>query len=118
MLARRVWDKAKIFCSNCPVLTECARDFLGEPDGVWGGMDPLDRRELRAAHSRHVHRLRGPRKVEYAALAARLKNTKGVDVPDIARLMGIGQPTVRYLLEWHRDHLAEKEASHTDGTSG
>mgnify|MGYP007071586827 CR=1 FL=1 len=40
------WAWAKAICATCPVLNPCLDDAIAshEPDGVWGGMDPLERR--------------------------------------------------------------------------
>ncbi|TYC15506.1 WhiB family transcriptional regulator [Actinomadura syzygii] len=42
-------DAAKAICANCPVKAECLSWALqvGEPDGVWGGTTPEERRYLR-----------------------------------------------------------------------
>ncbi|WP_026412743.1 WhiB family transcriptional regulator [Actinomadura oligospora] len=41
--------QAKAICANCPVVADCLRWALrvGEPDGVWGGTTPEERRLLR-----------------------------------------------------------------------
>ncbi|WP_018654523.1 WhiB family transcriptional regulator [Actinomadura flavalba] len=40
---------AKQICGNCPVIADCLTWALkvGEPDGVWGGTNPEERRMLR-----------------------------------------------------------------------
>ena len=40
---------AKAICANCPVKAECLAWALrvGEPDGIWGGTTPEERRYLR-----------------------------------------------------------------------
>lgn len=40
---------AKAVCGRCPVQTECLGWALrvGEPDGIWGGTNPDERRALR-----------------------------------------------------------------------
>jgi hypothetical protein len=39
---------AKKFCSECPVLNECAEwGILHEVYGVWGGLSPQDRNSIR-----------------------------------------------------------------------
>jgi WhiB family redox-sensing transcriptional regulator len=42
-------DAAKAICTNCPVIAECLTWALkvGEPDGIWGGTTPEERRYLR-----------------------------------------------------------------------
>lgn len=40
---------AKAICANCPVTAQCLDWALraGEPDGIWGGTTPEERRYLR-----------------------------------------------------------------------
>lgn len=40
---------AKAICARCSVISECLGWALrtGQPDGVWGGTTPLERRRLR-----------------------------------------------------------------------
>ncbi|GLZ15539.1 hypothetical protein Acsp04_57740 [Actinomadura sp. NBRC 104425] len=40
---------AKAICGNCPVTADCLSWALrvGEPDGIWGGTTPEERRYLR-----------------------------------------------------------------------
>lgn len=42
----KVWDRAKSLCATCPVRTPCLDHAIGhgETDGVWGGLDPAERR--------------------------------------------------------------------------
>lgn len=95
------WDKAKMICRDCPVRVQCARDHLGEKDGVWGGLDPAQRYKLRYKHGQNIHRLEGPVKEEYARLAKELR--EGYSPNDIARIMGVSPKVVRYLLDWTND---------------
>ncbi|TXS35100.1 WhiB family transcriptional regulator [Streptomyces sp. t39] len=44
---RKSWEEAKQVCAHCPVMAECRRDSLGERYGVWGGLDPQERRTER-----------------------------------------------------------------------
>lgn len=39
-------DMAKSICARCPVIDDCLHGALerNEPDGVWGGLDPNERR--------------------------------------------------------------------------
>ena len=45
---------AKAVCANCPVTARCLDWALraGEPDGIWGGTTPEERRYLRAGRRR------------------------------------------------------------------
>jgi WhiB family transcriptional regulator, redox-sensing transcriptional regulator len=47
---------AKAICERCPVTSECLGWALrtGEPDGVWGGTTPVERRQLRTASRSRV----------------------------------------------------------------
>ncbi|PKK16117.1 WhiB family transcriptional regulator [Thermomonospora sp. CIF 1] len=42
-------EAAKAICGNCPVKAECLDWALraGEPDGIWGGTTPEERRYIR-----------------------------------------------------------------------
>jgi len=39
------WAAAKEICAGCPVASSCLDDAIenDEPDGVWGGLDPIER---------------------------------------------------------------------------
>lgn len=45
---RRQAEDARAVCDDCPVSAECLDDALraGATDGVWGGLDPDQRRAL------------------------------------------------------------------------
>ncbi len=47
--ALREVARAKAVCARCPVARECLAWALrvGEPDGIWGGTTPGERRRLR-----------------------------------------------------------------------
>lgn len=47
---------ARHICRNCHVLLECAQWGLEhEPYGVWGGLSPRDRREIRRERGIVMH---------------------------------------------------------------
>lgn len=98
------WDKSKQVCEFCPVRTECARDSLGEVEGVWGGLDPAERQRLRVDHSQRVRRMKD--KSEYAELAYHLHEQRGNAYPDVARIMGLSIGTCKFLVQLHRDAIA------------
>lgn len=95
------WDKAKAVCETCPVKRQCARDNLGETDGVVGGLDPAQRVALRKTHDQNVRRLSGPLKVEYATLAHMLRRERKLPFADIGRTMGLPGTTTQYLVDWY-----------------
>ena len=46
------WNPARRVCRSCPVVSEC-RDYAiehGHWDGMWGGLTPDERAELRGVH--------------------------------------------------------------------
>ncbi|MFI5945884.1 WhiB family transcriptional regulator [Streptomyces uncialis] len=51
-------DEAKAICSVCPVVDACLRGALErrEPDGIWGGTTPSERRAMLRAAARTAHR--------------------------------------------------------------
>lgn len=105
---QKEWNRAKAVCGSCPVMRECARDNLGEFEGVWGGLDPAQRIKLRARHAQKVHKLTGPVKEEYAKLAYDLRVGRRLPISDVARIMGLTPPAVQYLHDWWKKHLTTK----------
>lgn len=102
------WDRMKIVCGDCPVKRQCARDFLGETEGIYGGMDPAQRHAIRKVHDVHVRTLEGPLKEEYAALAWRLNKEHGYPSTSVARIMGLGLTAAQYLVQWHEEFLRKE----------
>jgi WhiB family redox-sensing transcriptional regulator len=49
VLAERQTSRAKAVCRRCPVRSECLRwaQHHSQDDGVWGGLDPDERRMVR-----------------------------------------------------------------------
>lgn len=107
---RAKWERAKDICLDCPVMLLCARDALGESDGIWGGTDPLERQRARSVNSVHVRKLEGPEKLEYAATAYYLSTERKHGAQEIGRLLGVGVGTATYLIAWHKEYLKEQEA--------
>ncbi|MBW8482039.1 WhiB family transcriptional regulator [Actinomadura parmotrematis] len=59
-ILREQEERAKAVCGHCPVVGACLSWALrvGEPDGIWGGTTPEERRLLRRAADAPVrHRL-------------------------------------------------------------
>lgn len=106
---REAWERAKTVCRACPVRVACARDSLGEVEGVWGGYDPAQRRALRLRHSHTVRAMQGPKKREYATFVAQLHDRTGMPWKEIARVVGLTHATVLHLYAWYQD--AQKEAA-------
>lgn len=104
---RIAWRRAKEVCATCPVLTECGRDFLGEPIGVWGGMDPEERFRVRAEYSTWLRNTEADKKRPIAQFAAALR-AGGMGMQDLARTIGTTQTAAAYLLDWLKDE--EKSA--------
>lgn len=52
IMAREL-EKARGVCGRCPVVRQCLRFAIdtGQPDGVWAGTTPQQRRELRATQT-------------------------------------------------------------------
>lgn len=99
-----MWNKAKQVCADCPVIRECARDCLGEQEGVWGGLDPAQRHRIRWNHSAKVRLMTGPLKVGYAKLAYDLRQAEH-PWSEIARLVGVSQQVAQHLVRWYEDYL-------------
>lgn len=45
----RIWDKARAYCKQCPVIVDCLKFVIpfehgsGKRNGMWGGMTPKER---------------------------------------------------------------------------
>lgn len=50
---KRLNDRAKAVCRGCPVQAECLDAGLHQRHGIWGGLDPHERRQLRRAPTVH-----------------------------------------------------------------
>lgn len=105
--AQRAWDKAKDFCYDCPVMLQCARDSLGEVDGVWGGLDPAQRHQLRIDRARKIRAMSPQRRAHYGQRVFDLRRGQDVMWPEVARLVGVNVSTARYLLTWYTGYLKE-----------
>lgn len=108
------WDEAKRICHACPVRNRCASDYLGEPEGVWGGLDPRERKRLRRVRSRHVQGLpdNSKSRSQYGRLVHDLHINSHLDFKAVARLLGISVQVVHELYAWHLDRMkAEEERS-------
>lgn len=106
---QRLWDAAKQVCAECPVMKECARDNLGEIEGVWGGLDPAQRIQLRAQHATNIRKLTGPLKQEYMDLAWHLKYERHLSMTDVARTIGVGVPTATFLIDLEKERREDIE---------
>lgn len=107
---RALWAEAKRVCAQCPVIEQCGRDNLGEIEGVWGGLDPHQRQNLRKKHSAFVMAMEeGERKVEYAKLAHDLRQ-RNMPYRDVARIMGLNVKASQYLDEWYEGNVRVQEA--------
>lgn len=54
---------AKEFCAQCPVIEECAKYAIeaNEADGIWGGLGPKQRQQMRAAKERTLRKYHSAR---------------------------------------------------------
>lgn len=82
------WAAAKKICYRCPVWLECQRDSMGERDGVWGGLDPLERKKIRREHDREVMAM--PRRERYAIAQFVAKVKKDHLWSEVSRIVGLG----------------------------
>lgn len=95
------YDKARAFCHKCPVEQECRRDTVGEPYGVWGGLDPQERRAIRRKASAESFSWGVSRKRRVGSAIATLRS-RAVGWQDIERLYGLNLKAVQTLYEWYR----------------
>ncbi|MGH9291933.1 MAG: WhiB family transcriptional regulator, partial [Acidimicrobiales bacterium] len=46
------YGQARAICAGCPVVEPCLRAGMGEAFGMWGGLSPRERQQLRRRHER------------------------------------------------------------------
>lgn len=110
------WDKAKRVCARCPVMAECRRDHLGETWGVWGGLDPEQRKELRTKRSRTVSHLSRGDKVWLAKFIGHMRS-KNSPPGDIQRLLALDSRAVDYLEKWYAKERNPDSVVYLPGTA-
>lgn len=93
------FDIAKRICAKCPVMLECRRDMLGEIYGVWGGLDPGERRSARTQRAKAA--LATPESRRAAALGIAKWRRGNSNWPDVARLVGMSQVVCKALWDWY-----------------
>lgn len=105
------WDRAKQFCYQCPVRNKCARDHLGEPEGVWGGLDPQERKRARRVRSRHMREAPESSRArsQYGRMVHELRTNARLDFKSIARVLGIDEEVVHELYTWRLNKIEEEE---------
>jgi len=106
-----LWNVAKRICADCPVVKECARDSLGEIEGVWGGLDPGQRVRLRRTHNENIRNLTGPVKLEYQALAYELLMVRKMMRGEAARIIGCSPEIISYLVDLERERREAVQAA-------
>lgn len=93
------WDKAKRVCLKCPVMAQCRRDHLGERYGVWGGLDPDQRKEQVKRRSSGVMDFRREDKVWLAKFITKARNDS-MPPTDLQRLIALSPDAIEYLVAW------------------
>ena len=61
------YDAAKMLCAQCPVKADCLQAGMNEVHGVWGGLSPTERQDLR--RSSGVRPERRPKPIEHGTKA-------------------------------------------------
>lgn len=113
------WDVAKAICGRCHVMPECRRDTLGETHGVWGGLDPVQRAELRSRRGADLWQASNKIRKPVAEMIIKLKR-RGLDWTEVARLMGLSVNVCHRMYDWGLEdrkpvttvHLPKDEEAH------
>lgn len=108
------WDKAKRICYRCPVMESCRRDTLGEIYGVWGGLDPEQRLEMRRKISRRVRDFSPEKKREVGKFIAALRRKKVATV-DILRMVGLTHSAMEHVESWYTHDQANPNTVYLPG---
>lgn len=98
------WEQAKGICGRCPVLEECRRDTLGEPYGVWGGLDPEQRRLRRKKLPALMERWPEEKRLAWGKELHTLVEG-GVQWGRIRQMTGFSSPIGERLIKEWREHL-------------
>jgi WhiB family redox-sensing transcriptional regulator len=69
-------EQAKELCESCPILEECRRDTLGEPYGIWGGLDPGERRLRRKSLAQKARKWPTQERLRWGKIAHELHRTR------------------------------------------
>lgn len=104
---RKAWEEAKKICRRCPVLEECRRDTLGESHGVWGGLNPLERRTARKRSAKALLEGPGDELMVWAEHIHTLRE-KGVTWADIQQKTGVLASACEQLYATWASHLQEQ----------
>lgn len=97
---KATWEHAKRICRQCPVREECARDYLGEVEGIWGGLDPSERIKLRKENTANILASEGADRQEYIDTILILRGRK-MPWQEVARVIGTNMSTVIALNDEH-----------------
>lgn len=103
------WNQAKEICAMCPVITECARDTLGEEYGVWGGLDEHQRYLLRRKLYKTVWTWPRERRMAWAREIWELRQA-GMLWSQILVRTGIPSGVAEQLAQLWAQYLQEKAA--------
>lgn len=95
------WAEAKAICKACPVMHQCRRDTYGEPDGIWGGLDPHERERVRKALPKAAARWPVERRLRFGRLLVTL--TARMQWADVTRITGINRPLGLRLMAEYRE---------------
>lgn len=104
-----VWDRAKVYCTYCPVMHQCRRDSFGETSGVFGGLDEHQRAQVRRELPRAAQRWPSARRMAWAKEMHRLR-TEGRTYETILRRTGLNRELAHQLFREYERHLARVEA--------
>lgn len=104
------WEEAKAICRACPVMHQCRRDTYGEPDGIWGGLDPHQRERFRKALPKAAARWPVERRLRFGRLLVTL--TERMQWADVTRITGITRPLgLKLMAEYREMKPASRPAS-------
>lgn len=91
---------AKEVCSHCPVRAECRAAGMGERQGIWGGLDEVERQRLRAERGQAALKLPKSQRLRLGGRMDRYRQ-RTILWQEISRQMGLPEGVCQTIhAEW------------------
>ena len=104
-------EAAKI-CAGCPAKADCLADAMrrGDPHGMWGGLDPEQRKQLAKGQGTTLQLIRKEARIEdeYRFLVAEWEGARrgGMTSGDMARRYGVSRSVYEKRIQRARNYMA------------
>lgn len=99
----RAWAQAKEICGMCPVMQQCRAATRGEIHGVWGGLDPVERRLARRRYAKEIEKWPEGQRLAWGKELAALRDA-GMKWSDLQARSGVPEQSVERLIRQWREY--------------